>query len=87
MNEQEHISINLNDFIKVKLNDAGFKRLTEDYNLDISYRPAKVSVWHFKKQVDENGYSTFRIHDFMRIFSPEFHLTEMNVEIVRRNEM
>ncbi|WP_025185110.1 hypothetical protein [Leptospira interrogans] len=84
MNEQEQISINLNDFIKVKLNEAGFKRLSEDYN---SLIPHSVSTWHFQKQVDADGYSMFQIHEFMRIFSPDLHLVDMNVLIVRRKEL
>lgn len=82
----KQIKINLNDLVKAKLNEHGFKRLTEDYNFDIAYKPARVSLWHFKKQVDKDGYSTFKIHEFIRIFNPDLHLIEMNVVIVRRND-
>ncbi|EKR46072.1 hypothetical protein LEP1GSC151_2765 [Leptospira interrogans serovar Grippotyphosa str. LT2186] len=87
MNEQEQISINLNDFVKVKLNEAGFKRLTEDYNSLMPSSVCRVSIWHFQKQVDADGYSMFQIHEFMRIFSPDLHLVDMNVLIVRRKEL
>ena len=63
---EKFVKTNLNYHIKVKLNDYG-KQIHHDYWKDIC-RDANVS---YKLEVDEEGYSSFQIHDFMHIFGPQ----------------
>jgi hypothetical protein len=60
------VSVNVNHYVKVKLNDIGIKELERQHKqLEAEY----PMLGGFKKpNVDENGYSTFQLHDLMRKF-------------------
>ncbi len=78
------VKTNLNLYIKVKLNDYG-KKIHDDY-----WRDADVP---YELEVDEEGYSSFQIHEFMHIFGPQATLAAKpvletnNVLIERRNTL
>lgn len=61
--EKEFVKTNLNYHIKVKLNDYG-KQVHHDYWKDTCERFDTP----YKLEVDEEGYSSFQIHEFMNIF-------------------
>lgn len=60
------VSVNVNQVVKVRLNDIGIKELERKHKqLEDEY----PMLGGFKKpNVDENGYSTFQLHDLMRKF-------------------
>lgn len=60
---EKYVKTNLNLYIKVKLNDYG-KKIHRDYWKD-TYEAINHS---YKLDIDEEGYSTFQIWDFMNIF-------------------
>ena len=66
---KEYVKTNLNYHIKVKLNDYG-KQIHYDYWKDIC-RDANVQ---YKLEVDDEGYSSFQIHEFMNLFGEYAHL-------------
>lgn len=63
---EKYVKTNLNLYIKVKLNKYG-KQIHHDYWRDIC-RDANVP---YELEVDEEGYTSFQIHDFMHIFGPQ----------------
>ena len=66
---EKFVKTNLNLYIRVKLNDYG-KQIHHDYWEDIC-RETNVP---YELKVDEEGYSSFQIHDFMTIFGEYAHL-------------
>ena len=65
-----YISTNLNYNIKVKLTNQG-KQTYHLYHYD-DKDPPTLSV-------DDEGYSTFQIHEFMSIFGTQFHMGNNNL--------
>ena len=65
----KYVKTNLNSHIKVKLNERG-KKIYHDYWKDVCGE-ANIS---YKLDVDEEGYSSFQIHEFMNIFGEYAHL-------------
>ena len=63
------VKTNLNLYIKVKLNDYG-KEIHHDYWKDI----CKECNTTYELKVDEEGYSSFQIHDFMNTFGKYAHM-------------
>ena len=65
---EKFVKTNLNLYIKVKLNDYG-KKIHYDYWKDI------CSDTHipYDLEIDEEGYSTFQMHDFMNTFGEYAH--------------
>lgn len=63
-------SFNVNENIRVRLTDLGYKRLSERSAYIASNVPnlKKLEVAHFKKQADKDGYTTFQMWDFMHAF-------------------
>lgn len=64
------IKVNLNDHVLVKLKDEGYQYLADDHNRlvgELAYWPER-SAEYFKNQEDENGYTKFQLHEFMRLF-------------------
>ena len=83
---KEYVKTNLNYHIKVKLNDYG-KQIHYDYWKDIC-RDANVQ---YKLEVDDEGYSSFQIHEFMNLFGEYAHLgakpfLETNDVLIERSE-
>lgn len=66
---EKYVKTNLNLYIKVKLNDYG-KKIYYDYWKDICNQCGTV----YKLETDEEGYSTFQIHEFMQIFGEYAHI-------------
>ena len=66
---EKFVKTNLNLYIKVKLNDYG-KKIHYDYWKDIC-RDAKAT---YKLEIDEEGYSSFQIYDFMNTFGEHAHM-------------
>lgn len=65
---EKYVETNLNYYIKVKLNDYG-KKIHYDYWKDIC-RDADVP---YELKVDEEGYTSFQIHDFINTFGEYAH--------------
>lgn len=69
-----NVAVNINDYVKVKLNQAGkdiyFHRDDETrraYAERNGYYPACFQPKY--PEVDENGYSKFQLWEFMKIYS------------------
>ena len=80
------VKTNLNLYVKVKLNDYG-KKIHYGYWKDIC-RDAKTT---YKLKIDEKGYSSFQIYDFMNIFGEHARMgaepfLETNDVLIERNE-
>ena len=66
------MQFNVNDSVRVKLNDRGVKILRERHD---ELRKRLPSVGNFTlPAVDENGWSKFQLWDLMRIFGPHISL-------------
>lgn len=83
---EKYVKTNLNLYIKVKLNEYG-KQIHHDYWKDIC-RDANVQ---YKLEVDDEGYSSFQIHEFMNLFGEYAHLgakpfLETNDVLIERSE-
>lgn len=62
----ETIDVNLNQNILVKLTDKGiYHWMEDDQILEVKYRR---SYNELKAKADENGYTSFHLWDFMRLF-------------------
>jgi len=68
--------LNWNSKIKVKLTDYGKDVYYHRYGKDIK-NGVKLERWY--PSVDEHGYSTFLLWDFMRIYGPHIKLGMKNV--------
>lgn len=82
----KYVKTNLNLYIKVKLNDYG-KKIHYDYWKDI----CKQCNTHYKLDVDEEGYSTFQIQEFMNMFGEHAYMgakpfLETNNILIERSE-
>lgn len=67
---EKYVKTNLNLYVKVKLNDYG-KEIHYNYYKDI----CKAVDVPYKLEIDEEGYSSFQIHDFMNIFGEHSHMS------------
>lgn len=65
------IVVNLNDFVRFRLNDYG-KRVYDDWYAGIHAKPPELKT-------DEYGYSKMQLWQFMEIFGPHIHMWEKNV--------
>ena len=67
-------TININDFIKVKLTNKGkniyHKFYTEIYD-EINDKP-NIDINRFYPKVDDEGYTKMQLHEFMQIFGQYF---------------
>lgn len=63
----KEILINLNDYIKVKLNDRGKDIYYHQFD-DIINKYPNCKIKPHIPRVDENGYTTFQIWDFINIY-------------------
>lgn len=66
------ISVNLNDIIKVKFTDYGRDIYYHRFDEMIA-RGARFLKPRYPR-VDEDGYSTIQLWEFMEIFGPHIHL-------------
>ena len=66
---EKFVKTNLNLYVKVKLNDYG-KKIHYDYWKDIC-RDTHIP---YKLEIDEEGYSSFQIYDFMNIFGEHAYM-------------
>jgi hypothetical protein len=68
----DYLSFNINDIIKVKLNDEGFRILYSYYHKNDEKFPALKSLMpsmvQLQKNVDKNGYISFQLHKFLDVF-------------------
>ena len=65
------ISINLNDWIKVKLTFYG-RQVFNTYYSALDIKPPVI-------EVDDNGYSAFQLWDFIQIFGSHIYMGAQNV--------
>jgi len=66
------MKININQFVKVKLNEYGLFILEEQHK---QLREIVPSLGDFKKpEVDENGFTEFQLWYLMRTFGPYINL-------------
>ena len=66
---EKFVKTNLNLYIKVKLNDYG-KKIHRDYWKDVC-RDTNIP---YDLEIDEEGYSTFQMHDFIHTFGEDIYL-------------
>ena len=79
MSEKKEIRININEPIKVKLTDYGKVIYFQKYNEVNKYLPKfKQRTISFPK-VDEDGYSSFQLWDFMEIYGSYFGMGRQEV--------
>ena len=58
------VSFNINEYVKVKLNESGLNELERQHE---ELRQRLLSVGEFRPpKVDEDGYSKFQMHDLMK---------------------
>tara|TARA_Y100000310_G_scaffold22673_1_gene21685 strand:+ start:550 stop:837 length:288 start_codon:yes stop_codon:yes gene_type:complete len=64
------MNFNINNWVKVKLNDKGYQILVDkEKELEALVPSWKAeSVEHFKAKADKDGYSKYQMWDFMRTF-------------------
>ena len=60
------ISVNLNHYVKVKLNDVGIKELERQHN-ELAMKLPNLGKFQ-KPKADSEGYSKFQLHELMRKF-------------------
>jgi hypothetical protein len=63
MNE---LKFNMNNSVKVKLNDIGHAELKRQH--DELYSELKIDKEYIKRPTDNDGYSSFQMHDLMNRF-------------------
>lgn len=69
---EKTITINLNDIVKVKLTDVGkdiYYHRNDELNEEIRRcggRPVEARM----PKVDEDGYTSFQLHDLMTLYGP-----------------
>ncbi len=66
----DYVETNLNYYIKVKLTKYG-RKIHREY-----WEPICRDCGHEYKypEIDEHGYSSFQMHEFMRVFGPEMSM-------------
>jgi len=66
----KNIPFNINENIRVKLNDLGHQRRANLYNEYIGIIPNRErrNMEYYKKQSDKDGYTTFQMWHFMELF-------------------
>ena len=69
------ISVNVNHYVKVKLNDIGIKELQRQHN-ELAIKLPKLGKFE-KPKTDIEGYSKFQLHDLMRKFG---HMMKLGYE-------
>ena len=65
-----HWAFNVNQNIRVKLNDLGYQRLADLHNEYIGIIPKweKRDAEYYKEQADKDGYTRFQLWNFMEYF-------------------
>lgn len=72
MSEKKFIPFNLNEYVRVKLNERGVQILRDSHECLRGFAP---SIGEFKPPaVDAEGWSRFQAHEFMREFGPHMHM-------------
>jgi len=86
MKKEDYLRFNLNDHVKVKLNDAGVKLWRQEYEKYLSEEFKKDNYFerYYKQRTDDEGYTEFALWDFMNIFGPHFSMgfnqpTDVNI--------
>ena len=69
------ISVNVNHYVKVKLNDVGIKELERQHN-ELAMKLPKLGKFK-KPKTDSEGYSKFQFHELMRKFG---HMMKLGYE-------
>ena len=61
---------NLNQSIRVKLNDKGYQLLADDHNRYVVWIPSfkKRTATYYKRKADKEGYTKFHLWEFMQLF-------------------
>ena len=70
--------INLNDFIKVKLNDRGKDIFYHRFDEIIEQFP-RIGLEPHMPKVDENGYTMFQIWEFMELYGVHIGMAKPSV--------
>lgn len=71
-----NFKVNINEYIKVKLNDLGIKILREQHEElnQMIKSNGGTGLGDFQLRIDEEGYTKLQMHDFMITFSPHMHM-------------
>jgi len=67
----EYVAFNLNDAIKVKLTEKGYRVWSDGYD----NMPISIGVDELKARADENGYCEFQAWVFVQTFGPATNIT------------
>ena len=70
------ISVNVNHYVKVKLNDVGIKELERQHK-ELAGQFPKLGDF-ISPAVDDKGYSKFQLHDLMRTFG---HMMRLGFDV------
>ena len=62
----KEFKFNMNNSVKVKLNDIGHTELKRQH--DALYSDIGINKEYVKRNVDSDGYSSFQMHDLMNTF-------------------
>lgn len=72
----KEVKINLNDMVKFKLTDKGkqvWHERFEKVRMRLAAKGIFPTIWDSDPKVDEDGYTTCQLHDFMGTFGK--HMT------------
>lgn len=65
---------NLNENIKVKLNDKGIQHYVNWYNSNMLLDKWKIDYKYVKDSIGEDGYRTFQMWHFMEVYGSELDM-------------
>lgn len=74
MNDRE-VRINLNEYVRFKLTDAGLAIYRHQFDDAISLYP-QIKTKLLKPRLDSEGYASMQLHRFMSVFGPHLTLGE-----------
>lgn len=65
-----YLPININDSVKIKLNEAGYKHMVKYHKAIALFENTKdrYNIEYFKAKANKEGYTEFQLWDFMQIF-------------------
>lgn len=72
------IRINLNETVKVRLTDLGKEIYYHRFD-DLNNKQGRTTLKPTFPKVDENGYSTFQLWQFMELYGEHIGIVKQNV--------
>lgn len=83
--------MNINDDVRVKLTDDGWRMLEEHFQegeriLPLGADHVQRMIEMYRRRTDADGWTTFQLWDLMHIFGPELYMGNMKIPF-DRNEI